>query len=468
MDVFILMQKPFNSRSEAEIKTISDYLVKLATIKDILSSLEEFQTDRLANIATYIKSNTIEENQIVFKFGDRISNYNIILKGKASLLTPRKEKIFMTEEDYLIYLIKLRKYNETDLLQQCLIENSHEFDIPTNFDNWIRQQLEQQPQQAYSQSSQNSKNSLRLKKSNTINSNPLIETIREASLSIDEKKSSDACRSDAYISRISPTENKSGVEKKLVVIYRYVLVKSLSTGGKLREFGEKNIILNRLNENNTLIIGDKTNKSQYTLLTEEETAFGWIKNSTYNKIIKDFTEKNKKTLLFAILSYDLFKNISLFNLERKYINCFKLDNNKRGDCVVNQNDLIRSIYFLKNGEFEFSVNLSVIEVVQLINVLAKYSETPLDQKILFIKDEISNEAHLFKKEEEFKNIFIKKKTIKMGVIKDKEIIGLQDLIYASNLFDVNSGNNHSIFTAKCISEKSEIFKISFEDFRNII
>jgi len=110
----------------------------------------------------------------------------------------------------------------------------------------------------------------------------------------------------------------------------------------------------------------------------------------------------------------------------------------------------------------------VIEVIQLIQILSKFSDSAQSEKFSFIKDEISNESHLFKNEEKFKKIFLKKKRIKMGIIKDKEIIGLQDLVYMSNLLDFHHENNHSIFTVKCVSDRSEIFKISIEEFKNIL
>ena len=52
------------------------------------------------------------KNNLIYRYDDQAENFYVILQGKVDLLVPNEETIMLTENEYYLYLINLRKYNE--------------------------------------------------------------------------------------------------------------------------------------------------------------------------------------------------------------------------------------------------------------------------------------------------------------------------------------------------------------------
>ena len=90
-------------------------------------------------LAYRIRAESIEENKIVFKFGERSDNFYLTLKGYVSVLTPREVIVSATEQEYYDYLMRLRQYEEFELITMVLLQNSKVYPIKDNeFDKWLR------------------------------------------------------------------------------------------------------------------------------------------------------------------------------------------------------------------------------------------------------------------------------------------------------------------------------------------
>lgn len=63
----------------------------------------------------------LEKNKIMMKVGDKGDRFYVILKGTLAILIPKTEKIVMTEDEYYIYLCKLKLYCEDELLNRVTI-----------------------------------------------------------------------------------------------------------------------------------------------------------------------------------------------------------------------------------------------------------------------------------------------------------------------------------------------------------
>jgi len=66
---------------------------------------------------------------IYLLLGDIGDKFYIILKGKVSILLDRQIKINLTEEEYYMHLLKLRKYNEINFVNKTIDANKKIFII---------------------------------------------------------------------------------------------------------------------------------------------------------------------------------------------------------------------------------------------------------------------------------------------------------------------------------------------------
>ena len=86
------------------------------------------------------KSNFYNKNTILFKYGDEADNFYIIHQGQIDILFPLTEFIQMSLDEYVIYLLKLRRFNEIEILNNVLLLNYYIFffNFNSNFDNWLK------------------------------------------------------------------------------------------------------------------------------------------------------------------------------------------------------------------------------------------------------------------------------------------------------------------------------------------
>lgn len=75
-----------------------------------------------------LKYKYVEKDTILFNYGDRGDKFYLILKGTISVLITKSEKFIIEHEDYLLYLIGLKIYNQNELLEKTLKENKNIYD----------------------------------------------------------------------------------------------------------------------------------------------------------------------------------------------------------------------------------------------------------------------------------------------------------------------------------------------------
>ncbi len=79
------------------------------------------------------------KNNLIYRYDDQAENFYVILQGKVDLLVPNEETIMLTDNEYYLYLINLRKYNEFVLLTKTINKNMDSFPMnEKNFDTCIR------------------------------------------------------------------------------------------------------------------------------------------------------------------------------------------------------------------------------------------------------------------------------------------------------------------------------------------
>ena len=117
-----------------------------------LLTLEPFYTDFINNsekkgeeflkiISEDYKEETYEENNIVYRYGDEADKFFILYEGNVSLFFPFTEIVNMNIDEFYIYILRLRRYNEIEMMNNVLLMNQGkflvDFDEGFNVDEYI-------------------------------------------------------------------------------------------------------------------------------------------------------------------------------------------------------------------------------------------------------------------------------------------------------------------------------------------
>ena len=134
---------PPSERTVELNKTISYYLRTLKNFMNILSNETEEDLEKiLYDIASRLKYEKYEKNQIICKYGDKADKFYIIFKGKVIFLVPKMNKHYLSEEEYLEYLLNLRQKGEIELVNNIINKNQLIFYYGEDFDEYVLNSLE--------------------------------------------------------------------------------------------------------------------------------------------------------------------------------------------------------------------------------------------------------------------------------------------------------------------------------------
>ena len=88
----------------------------------------------------YVKEK-YKENNIIYKYGDEADRFFVIYEGNVSLFFPFTEVVNMNIDEFYIYILRLRRYNEMEMLNEVLLINKGlfiiDFDEKFNIDEYI-------------------------------------------------------------------------------------------------------------------------------------------------------------------------------------------------------------------------------------------------------------------------------------------------------------------------------------------
>ena len=115
-----LMENPTFDIMEQRIK----FLTKLNPFYEEFSQFERHSEAIISTIASEYKGKIIPENKIIFRYGDENNDFYLIHKGKVNIYCPYTLNIYMNIDEYHIYLLRLRRYNEIEMLNNVLLMNN--------------------------------------------------------------------------------------------------------------------------------------------------------------------------------------------------------------------------------------------------------------------------------------------------------------------------------------------------------
>lgn len=129
-----------NRKNPRQNEMLVNYLLQLAPFcLELDRVLGNSKEDVIRKIALMYQSEFIPKGKIVFKYGDNADRFFLIHQGKVDVFFPYYETNTLTEEEFFIFLLRLKRYEENEMLNNILLLNQGVFLFDDyNFDTWIK------------------------------------------------------------------------------------------------------------------------------------------------------------------------------------------------------------------------------------------------------------------------------------------------------------------------------------------
>ena len=201
-------------------------------------------------------------------------------------------------------------------------------------------------------------------------------------------------------------------KKELLILFQYFEIAKKTVG---ESFGE-------------LSLQREDNKRTGTCITTSDCILGYLSRADYNTYLGEIEVKKRKNDINFVMSFAIFDNMNKSLFENKYFNFFKRENFTQGEKILIQDQKINKIYFIMEGQFEITTNLSIVKIYSILQHKTKKN---IDDR---------------------KKLNIKKKNFNMRlyICYNKDILGLEDCCYKDNISFIN---------AKCTSLTGIAFTI---------
>lgn len=427
------LKKDTSERSDQIIKTISFYLQMLKnfmiTFKD---EIENEELDELLyNISSRLKYEHILKNKFICKYGEKADKFYIILRGKVTFCIPKANKHYLNEEEYILFLLKLRFINETELMKKNMIENKDMYDLGDNFDKFILKLLirhEKQNETIYSNNTYDE--FLKLKE--------LIEKEKKNNIKKVKEVYEDILIED-YLQRclfdINDDPHEAELkDRKLLDIYLYEKTNTFEDGDCFGFVGSNS----------------KNHKRSATAISSDDCELATLFSHEYKEILDNISSISREKLYDLVISNKLFLNITKNTFINKCSHMFRFKRFFLNNIILNDNIKFNKIILFNSGEFILSVNKNLIELNELIIKIKKIrgkmlnlSEETIKKDLIEIKE---NEDFFISKtffSNDINEFILKRQNLIISTINDNMVLGYPDTVDIETYMP--------LFNCKCIS-----------------
>jgi CRP-like cAMP-binding protein len=297
-------------RSIMDNRVIVFYMIKnMNDFCEFLKKANDNIKDTLIGLSFHFKFKPIEDNTVLFNFGDDGEYFYLLVKGQVDILAPFLSERDLTKTEYIDYLISLYLYNEKALMIELLERNRRVY---------------------------------------------YISQIDVINMSLRNKNKYVKPESSSHlIDNICPKVTESKEDRRSVSIYSLYCVKTLSESSY---FGD-----------NALDLSDQ--KRTATVFAYSQTNLVSLKKEDYISCLQDTNLKSKKSNLTIILGSPIFDSLSPSMkkyYQKYYSNLFSIKKLDKGEHVIKEGENITNIYFIRSGNYEMTINKNILEINELI------------------------------------------------------------------------------------------------------
>ena len=471
------------------LKTLPNFMNVI--LKEKNAKLSE---NLIEQISIHLRHEFIPKNNLVCRYGEKGEKFYIILKGKVIFLVPRPFKCYLNLEEYIIYLMQLRKNNEFELLNNLLVENRIFYHIEDdNFDLYLLKEYEEYQKyliktgRNYNRSKTkifpNRLINNRLKSmNNEIGKMGKIPTIRNINLTennIDENDKNKTAQK--YFSKntyklmeelieIIKNPKLFFYEDPFLGLYspKYYIKSNSVINTKLESKGRKLVTVYTYEEMSTfengqtfgfIALQSKNSKRIATAIVTEDSNLGVLTKEEYLQFFEFLSNKEKKNLYDLLKFHNLITTISEYKFIKRYYHMFEYIKYFKNSTIMDINKEITDLIVFKSGIFVVNIEANIPELNELITKmriirgkllgLSKYKiekqlkEKSENQDMIMRKNYISAEEN---------KILSKRHNYTLSIISDHLIIGYPDT--------VDPVTNLPLFNCTCISAECDGYLIS--------
>ena len=478
-----------NQRDSECLQYIKAYLKSLPSFMNIISKEKNLKLSEnlIEQISIHLRHEYIPKNNIVCRFGERGEKFYIILKGKVKFFIPKILKCYLNFEEYLLYLIQLRKNDELGLINNLVVQNKASFPFEDdNFDLFIMNEFQnyQKISKKYIKSKTKfEQNSLKNDESNNKNENKkdFMSNVRKFDINTEEEKNKVQFTNKKKFSINTYKKMKEVITKisnqKLIFIenvylgedspYNYLKTNNV-VDTDLDPKGRKLVFVYKYEEMSTfdngqnfgyIALQSKSCKRAATAIVVQDSDLGVLTKEEYLEFFEMLSNKEKKNLYELLKCYNLIGSISEYKFIKRYYHYFEYIKFRKNNIVMDINKPINDVIVFNSGLFVINIFLNIVELNDLITKLKL-----IKGKLLGVSSH-KLEVELVEKREN-QDLFMRKNYISLNenkmlykrynftlsIISDHLIIGYPDT--------VDPFTFKPLFNCTCISAESDGYFIS--------
>ena len=470
--------------NEINIEPIYHYLESFKSFMFLLKNQNSLSIEKiLTEISRCLKLRKITKNELIFQQGELGDKFYIILKGNLKVLKLIPHEFYMTNEEYIRYLLDLRINNQNEIIRQCKHYNNLVYPIPENFDAFVKNLVNKTAGGIYLDMHNLIEKAEEV--INYINEEKIMNKINIANLSPEDyirkfKVSNCIINNTEIISNfINEKMNMNDIkeideikllmkDRKKVIIPCYEIFIELNTGNTLGEQAFES--------------HDRLYKST-VIAIDDEGYLGYIKKKKYNSLMHESIEKRNKKIFGLLVYFSLMNLNNIFSFEKKYLGYINDKVFSSNYELFREGEECENTFFITEGEYELSMNKNIIEVNEMIieykKLLKKLNNSNKNKYIYDYEEENKQNNDLILnskfRADSINELIMKKKYIKINILHKKDILGLSDVfIFDSKDIETNKElliykplKKKCLLTCKCLNSNCHAFYLPNSIFNNL-
>ena len=485
-------------RDNESMNYIISYLKSLPNFMNILSKEKntKLAENLIEQISLHLRHEFIPKNNIVCRFGEKGEKFYIILKGKVIFLIPKPSKCYLNLEEYVLYLIQLRKNNEFELINNLLVQNRIYYHIEDdNLDFYLMKEYDEYQRflnrnvRIYNKSKTKiiptNRFSNRLVAMNNDIEREHMPTIRSINMNISNNHKEKGKNKDKNQKKYFSQNTYKKIEEVIEIIKnpklffnedpflgiynpKFYMKTNNVINTKLESKGRKLVNIYTYEEMSTfengqtfgfIALQSKNSKRVATAIVVEDSDLGVLTKEEYIQFFEILSNKEKKNLYELLKFYNLITTVSEYKFIKRYYHMFEYVKFRKNKVIMEINKKVNDIIVFNSGLFMINICVNIPELNELITKLklirgkllglSKYKierqlvEKRENQDIIMRKNYMSAEEN---------KILLKKYNYTLSIVSDHLIIGYPDTVDPLTGFP--------LFNCSCISAESDGYLIS--------
>ena len=481
-------------RTSELLHYIISYLKSLPSFMNIISKEKNLKLSEnlIEQISINLHHEYIPKNNLVCRYGERGEKFYIILKGRVNFFVPKPSKCYLNLEEYVLYLMQLRRNNEFELINNLLVQNRIFFPIEDdNLDDFLIKEL----QEYYKFFRKFKKSSTKIvthydfnnKLSNKVDINDedtkkdFISKTRNINMEKFEEKEKMKNKKRKYFSISTYTKMEELVDRithpKLIFeespfmgenTPSYYLKSNNVTNMELDSKGRKLINVYVYEEMSSfengqtfgyIALESKNCKRAATAIVTEDSDLGVLTKEEYKSFFEIISTREKKNLYELLNFYNLLVSVSELKFIKRFYHMFEYVKFRKNNIITDVNKTVNDLIVFQSGLFIVNIFVNLFELNELITkikiIRGKLSGLSRNKIEKELEEKRENQDMIMRKNYISSNdykILNKRFSFTLSIISDHLLIGYPDTIDPSN--------HKPLFNCSCISAESDGYLLS--------